>query len=132
MARAITPRTKLVFLGSPNNPTGAANPAAEILAFARGLPDHVVLAIDEAYAEYDEAAPDLRPLLREGRKVIVLKTFSKIYGLASLRIGYGYQAARRWRRPSTACASSASKYERDRPGRRDRGAGRPRIRRPLR
>ena len=93
MAAAVTPRTKLVFVGCPNNPTGAANPAAEILAFARGLPDHVVLAIDEAYAEYDEAAPDLRPLLREGRKVIGLKTFSKIYGLAALRIGYGYGSA---------------------------------------
>jgi histidinol-phosphate aminotransferase len=90
MGRAITPRTKLVFVGSPNNPTGAANSAEEILAFARGLPDHVVLAVDEAYAEYDDRAPDLRPLLREGRKVIGLKTFSKIYGLAALRVGYGY------------------------------------------
>jgi histidinol-phosphate aminotransferase len=90
MARAITPRTKLVFVGSPNNPTGAANSAAELLAFARGLPDHVVLAVDEAYAEYDEAAADLRPLLTEGRKVIGLRTFSKIYGLAALRVGYGY------------------------------------------
>jgi histidinol-phosphate aminotransferase len=90
MARAITPRTKLVFVGSPNNPTGAANSAAELLAFARSLPDHVVLALDEAYAEYDEQAPDIRPLLREGRKVIGLKTFSKMYGLAALRVGYGY------------------------------------------
>jgi histidinol-phosphate aminotransferase len=90
MARAITPRTKLVFVGSPNNPTGAANSAAEVLAFARGLPDHVVLALDEAYAEYDGQAPDIRPLIREGRKVIGLKTFSKMYGLAALRVGYGY------------------------------------------
>jgi histidinol-phosphate aminotransferase len=90
MARAITSRTKLIFVGSPNNPTGAANSAAELLAFARGLPDHVVLALDEAYAEYDEAAPDLRPLIAEGRKVIGLRTFSKIYGLAALRVGYGY------------------------------------------
>jgi histidinol-phosphate aminotransferase len=90
MARAITPRTKLIFVGSPNNPTGAANSAAEILAFARGLPDHVVLALDEAYAEYDEQAPDIRPLLQEGRKVIGLRTFSKMYGLAALRVGYGY------------------------------------------
>jgi histidinol-phosphate aminotransferase len=90
MARAITPRTKLIFVGSPNNPTGAANPAAEVLAFARGLPDHVILVLDEAYAEYDESAPDLRPLIHEGRKVIGLKTFSKAYGLAALRVGYGY------------------------------------------
>jgi len=90
MARAITPRTKLVFVGSPNNPTGASNSAADLLAFARGLPDHVVLALDEAYAEYDEQAPDLRPLIAEGRKVIGLRTFSKIHGLAALRVGYGY------------------------------------------
>jgi histidinol-phosphate aminotransferase len=90
MARAITPRTKLIFVGSPNNPTGAANPAAELLAFARALPEHVVLALDEAYAEYDAQAPDLRPLIAEGRKVIGLKTFSKAYGLAALRVGYGY------------------------------------------
>jgi histidinol-phosphate aminotransferase len=90
MTRAITPRTKLVFVGSPNNPTGAANSAEDLLAFARSLPDHVVLALDEAYAEYDDQAPDLRPLLAEGRKVIGLRTFSKIHGLAALRVGYGY------------------------------------------
>lgn len=90
IAGAITPRTKLVYVCSPNNPTGTANTAAELLAFARGLPDHVILAYDEAYAEYLENPPDLRPLIQEGRKVICLRTFSKIYGLASLRIGYGY------------------------------------------
>jgi histidinol-phosphate aminotransferase len=93
MARAITPRTKLVFVGSPNNPTGASNSAEEILAFARAMPEHVILAIDEAYAEYDEHAPDLRPLIREGRKVVGLRTFSKLYGLAALRVGYGYASA---------------------------------------
>lgn len=93
MAAAITPRTKLVFVASPNNPTGVPNTAAELLAFARGLPDHVVLVYDEAYAEYVDAAPDLRPLIKEGRKVIALRTFSKIYGLASLRVGYGYASA---------------------------------------
>jgi histidinol-phosphate aminotransferase len=93
LARAITPRTKLVFLPSPNNPTGTANTAEEIAAFVRGLPEHVVFVFDEAYAEYLESPPDLRPLLAEGRKVIGLRTFSKIYGLASLRIGYGYASA---------------------------------------
>ena len=93
MARAITPRTKLVFVASPNNPTGASNPPGEILAFARSLPEHVILVVDEAYAEYDEHAPDLKPLIREGRKVVGLRTFSKIYGLASLRVGYGYASA---------------------------------------
>jgi histidinol-phosphate aminotransferase len=90
MARAVTPRTKLVFLPSPNNPTGTANTEAEIAAFVRGLPEHVVFAFDEAYAEFLEAPPDLRPFIREGRKVICLRTFSKIHGLASLRMGYGY------------------------------------------
>lgn len=93
LARAVTPRTKLVFLPSPNNPTGTANSAEEITAFVRGLPEHVVFVFDEAYAEYLDEAPDLRPLMAEGRKVVCLRTFSKIYGLASLRVGYGYASA---------------------------------------
>lgn len=93
MAAAITPRTKLVCVCSPNNPIGTANTAAEILAFVRGLPEHVVCVIDEAYVEFLEREPDFRPLIQEGRKVICLRTFSKIYGLASLRVGYGYASA---------------------------------------
>ncbi len=90
MRAAITPRTKLVYVCTPNNPTGTANTEAELLAFARALPEHVVAVFDEAYAEFVEHAPDLRGLVREGRNVVCLRTFSKIYGLASLRIGYGY------------------------------------------
>jgi histidinol-phosphate aminotransferase len=90
LARAVTPRTKLVFLPSPNNPTGTANTEVEIHAFVRALPEQVVFVFDEAYAEYLDNPPDLRPLLAEGRKVIGLRTFSKIFGLASLRVGYGY------------------------------------------
>ncbi|MBI5769853.1 MAG: histidinol-phosphate transaminase [Verrucomicrobia bacterium] len=90
IAAAITPRTKLVYVCTPNNPTGTANTEAEIVAFVRGLPDHVVAVVDEAYAEFVLRAPDLRPLIAEGRKVVCLRTFSKIYGLASLRVGYGY------------------------------------------
>jgi histidinol-phosphate aminotransferase len=90
IAAAITPRTKLVYVCTPNNPTGTANTEAELLAFVRALPPHVIAVIDEAYAEYVENPPDLRPLIREGRKVVCLRTFSKIYGLASLRVGYGY------------------------------------------
>ena len=90
LAAAVTPRTRLVFVPSPNNPTGTANTEAELLAFARALPPHVVFVFDEAYAEFLERAPDLRPLIREGRNVVCLRTFSKIYGLASLRVGYGY------------------------------------------
>jgi histidinol-phosphate aminotransferase len=89
---AITPRTKIVYLPTPNNPTGTANPAAEVVAFARDLPEHVILCVDEAYAEFLEpaAVPDLRPLIAAGRKILCCRTFSKIYGLAGLRAGYGY------------------------------------------
>lgn len=93
MMRAITPKTRLVFVASPNNPTGTANPAEELLAFARSLPAHVVGVFDEAYAEFQESPADLRPLVREGRNIIGLRTFSKIHGLASLRVGYGYAGA---------------------------------------
>lgn len=93
MAAAITPRTKLVWVCTPNNPTGTTNTEAELSAFVRRMPEHVVIVVDEAYAEFVENAPDLRPLIREGRKVVCLRTFSKIYGLASLRVGYGYAAA---------------------------------------
>ena len=86
----MTERTRIVFIGCPNNPTGTANSEAELLAFVRGLPDHVVVAFDEAYAEFQESPPDLRPLIAEGRRLVCLRTFSKIYGLASLRVGYGY------------------------------------------
>lgn len=87
---AVGMRTKLVFLPSPNNPTGTANTQEEIFTFVRSLPDHVIFVYDEAYAEFLDNPPDLRPLIAEGRKVICLRTFSKIYGLASLRVGYGY------------------------------------------
>lgn len=90
LARAVTPATRLVFLPSPNNPTGTANTADEIVAFARGLPEHCVFVFDEAYAEYLESPPDLVPLIQEGRMIVCLRTFSKIFGLAGLRIGYGY------------------------------------------
>jgi histidinol-phosphate aminotransferase len=89
---AITARTKIVYLPNPNNPTGSFNRAADVLAFARSLPPHVILCYDEAYVEFlppGEAA-DLRPLIAEGRKILCCRTFSKIYGLAGLRIGYGY------------------------------------------
>jgi histidinol-phosphate aminotransferase len=92
LAAAVTPRTRLMFLASPSNPVGAVNTAAEITALAHGLPPNVILVLDEAYAEYLDEAIDLRPLIAEGCKVIGLRTFSKIYGLAALRVGYGYAA----------------------------------------
>ena len=90
ISQAITPKTKLVYVSSPNNPTGTANRSGELLAFARSLPEHVIGVFDEAYAEYVEDASDLRTAIAEGRKVVGLRTFSKVYGLAALRVGYGY------------------------------------------
>ena len=94
MLAAITPRTRLVFLPSPNNPTGTANTAKEIYAFVRQLPEHVVFVFDEAYAEYLKNPPDLRPFIKAESKIICTRTFSKIYGLAALRLGYGYGSKR--------------------------------------
>lgn len=87
MRAAISERTRLVFLPNPNNPTGTLLPMDEVLAFARGLPEHVVLCYDEAYAEYLDAPCRPAELIGSGR-VVLTRTFSKIYGLAGLRIGY--------------------------------------------
>ena len=90
MRAAITDRTRVVFLACPNNPTGTVDSAEDLAAFARSLPEHVVLCVDEAYAEFYDKVADLRPLIAEGRKVVGARTFSKIYGLAGLRVGYMY------------------------------------------
>ena len=90
MREAVSERTKLIFLPSPNNPTGTANTTAEISAFVSSLPEHVIFCLDEAYAEYLDDPFTLVPFVREGRKVMAMRTFSKIHGLAGLRIGYGY------------------------------------------
>ena len=90
MRAAVTDRTRLLFVASPNNPTGMANSEADLIELAESLPEHVILCLDEAYAEYLERAPDLRLQIETGRKVFCLRTFSKIYGLGGLRVGYGY------------------------------------------
>ncbi len=90
MAKAITPHTKLIYIANPNNPTGIMVTGEELDRFLRSIPDDIVVALDEAYYEYieDPAYPHSLKYVREGRPVIVLRTFSKIYGLAGLRIGY--------------------------------------------
>ena len=88
MRAAVTPRTRIVFLASPNNPTGGTDSPEEIVALARSLPEDVIFCLDEAYAEYLDRTADLRPLMAEGRKLVVTRTFSKAYGLAGLRVGY--------------------------------------------
>lgn len=91
MRGAITPRTKLVFLANPNNPTGTAVPARALEGFLADVPSDVVVVLDEAYYEYlsQDLRPDALRFVHEGRRLLVLRTFSKIYGLAGLRIGYG-------------------------------------------
>jgi histidinol-phosphate aminotransferase len=92
MLEAITPRTKLVYVCHPNNPTGTMNTRAELGAFLDQVPDHVLTVLDQAYFEYieDPDYPDaIAEYFKQGRRVLVLRTFSKIYGLAGLRIGYG-------------------------------------------
>ena len=89
---AITPRTKLVYVCHPNNPTGTGNPRAELLSFFDRVPEHVLVVLDQAYFEYiDDAeyADGVAELFAQGRRVVVLRTFSKIYGLAGERVGYG-------------------------------------------
>jgi len=90
---AITPRTKLVVLGTPNNPTGSVITRADAAKVLAALPARALLVIDEAYAEYAAQWPEVDhvdglALQREDRRVIVLRTFSKIYGLAGIRIGF--------------------------------------------
>ncbi|MGO9950787.1 MAG: histidinol-phosphate transaminase [Dissulfurispiraceae bacterium] len=91
MADAITPKTKMIFIANPNNPTGTINKKTEFDAFMKRVPDGVLVVIDEAYFEYvrDPEYPDTLKYFTEGKDILILRTFSKVYGLASLRIGYG-------------------------------------------
>ncbi len=91
MRERVTPRTKLVYIANPNNPTGLMVPKSELDAFIDSLPDHVTVVLDEAYYEYVTSSeyPDSIPdYVKKGRNVIAMRTFSKIYGLAGLRVGY--------------------------------------------
>jgi histidinol-phosphate aminotransferase len=91
MLKAITPKTRIVFVANPNNPTGTLAPREEVIQFVNEVPDDVLLVMDEAYIEFLDDAVDLVPLIRLGvrKNLILMRTFSKIYGLAGLRIGYG-------------------------------------------
>jgi len=88
---AIGPRTRVVFLCSPNNPTGGILTGQELQRFFDRLPAGVLVVLDEAYGDYaeDPAYPDSLPWLREGRPLVVTRTFSKLYGLAGVRLGFG-------------------------------------------
>ncbi|PYL07358.1 MAG: histidinol-phosphate transaminase [Verrucomicrobia bacterium] len=88
MLEAITPKTRLIFIPNPNNPTGALISQRAIDGFILRVPEKVIVVFDEAYFEFLNDPPDTLRFVREGRNVIVLRTFSKIHGLAGLRIGY--------------------------------------------
>lgn len=91
MSRAITAKTKIVFIANPNNPTGTLVPAADILRLIERVPRNILLVMDEAYIEFLDEPFDLLPAVRSGAhpNLILMRTFSKIYGLAGLRVGYG-------------------------------------------
>ena len=91
MAAAITDKTKVIFIANPNNPTGTMVTTDETAAFMEQVPNDVLVVFDEAYYEYVARSdyPQTLPYVLEGRNFVITRTFSKIYGLAGLRIGYG-------------------------------------------
>jgi histidinol-phosphate aminotransferase len=91
MREAITDKTKMVFVCNPNNPTGTIVAKQELLEFIDSVPANVLIIMDEAYFEYADSKEylDTMPLLDQYENLVILRTFSKIYGLASLRVGYG-------------------------------------------
>jgi histidinol-phosphate aminotransferase len=89
MLNAITPKTKIIFIANPNNPTGSLIEQEKIDNFLARVPDEVIAVLDEAYFEFLDDPPNTLRHVRNGRNVVILRTFSKIHGLASLRVGYG-------------------------------------------
>src|SRR5271170_7538169 len=91
MLKAITTKTRIVFVANPNNPTGTLAPREVVIDFVNRVPDDVLLVMDEAYIEFLDDPVDLIPLIRLGvrKNLVLMRTFSKIYGLAGLRIGFG-------------------------------------------
>jgi histidinol-phosphate aminotransferase len=92
IAQRITHNTKLIFISNPNNPTGTIVHDEAFKRFMKAVPEDVIVVVDEAYREYvtSNEFPDALDYLRQGRNIIILRTFSKVYGLAGLRIGYGF------------------------------------------
>ena len=96
LVAAVTDRTKLVYVCLPNNPTGTTNTRDELEAFLERVPEHVLTVVDQAYFEYIDHPdhPDaIAEHFKQGRRIVVLRTFSKIFGLAGLRVGYGIAPA---------------------------------------
>ena len=88
MLASITPKTRLIFVPNPNNPTGTLLSQQAIDDFMSRIPENIIVVFDEAYFEFLDRPPDMLRFVREGRNIVVLRTFSKIHGLAGLRIGY--------------------------------------------
>ncbi len=91
MLRAVTPKTRVMFVANPNNPTGTMAPREQVVNLLNEIPPHVLLVMDEAYIEFLRDSVDLLPLVRSSLKknLLLLRTFSKVYGLAGHRLGYG-------------------------------------------
>ena len=92
IVNAITEKTKLVFIANPNNPTGTYLPASKLMRLYKQIPSNVLLVIDSAYAEYvqeQDYSPGIE-LAKQSNNVIMLRTFSKIYGMGGIRLGWGY------------------------------------------
>ena len=91
MRKAVTPSTRVMFVANPNNPTGTLASRDELMRLIEEIPDYVVLVMDEAYIEFLDDPVDLTSLIRSRQKpnLILMRTFSKIFGLAGLRLGYG-------------------------------------------
>jgi len=91
MLAAITPKTRVVMVANPNNPTGTSARCEDLARFVAAVPENVLVALDEAYIEFLDQPLDLLPEIRSGGKsnLLLMRTFSKIYGLAGLRLGYG-------------------------------------------
>ena len=87
--RVLTPRTRVVFIANPNNPTGTLVDQRAVDRFMGKVPNEIVVVFDEAYYEYLDDPPDTLQFVRAGRNVVVLRTFSKIHALANIRLGYG-------------------------------------------
>ena len=89
---AVSDKTRILYIANPNNPTGTYLGSIELLRLREELPDHIILMIDDAYVEYSEGlgAPNALDLARGRNDIVVLRTFSKVYGLAALRLGWVY------------------------------------------
>ncbi|NIA08447.1 MAG: histidinol-phosphate transaminase [Nitrospiraceae bacterium] len=91
ISQAVTPKTRLIFLDNPNNPTGSTIHQEDFDAFLKGLPDHLLVVLDEAYIDFTRTkdTPKGTDYINKDERVVALRTFSKSYGLAGLRVGYG-------------------------------------------